>query len=103
MGTTHDPFRADGAPPAATNAVLYRCRLPTNRLCACGRVARALRAEGIGADEVRVSWRKRDRDDIDELTGQRHVPVVVLGREVIADSRRVLEHLTWRRTNHPDR
>ncbi len=79
------------------SAVLYRCRLPTNRLCACGRVARALRADGIAVEEVRVSWRKRDRDGVDELTGQRHVPVVVLGREVIADSRRVLEHLAWRR------
>ncbi len=85
------------------SAVLYRCRLPTNRLCACGRVARALRAEGINVDEVRVSWRKRDRDAIDELTGQRHVPVVVLGREVIADSRRVLEHLAWRRAVRGDR
>ncbi len=84
-------------------ATLYRCPLPTDRLCACGRVARALRAEGIDVEEVRVSWRKRDRDEIDELTGQRHVPVLVLGREVIADSRRVLEHLAWRRAVRGDR
>ncbi len=83
------------------SAVLYRCRLPTNRLCACGRVARELRADGIAVEEVRVAWRQRDRDDVDELTGQRHVPVLVLGREVIADSRRVLEHLAWRRRAPP--
>ena len=78
-------------------AVLYRCGLPSDRLCPCGRVARALRAEGIAAEEIRVPWRKADRDQVDDLTGQRHVPVVVLGRDVICDSRRVLEHLAWRR------
>ncbi len=79
------------------SGVLYRCTIPTDRLCACGRVARALRADGIEVREVRVPWRKADRDDIDELTGQRHVPVLVLGREVICDSRRIVEHLAWRR------
>ena len=79
------------------DAVLYRCRLPTNRLCACGRVARALQADGIAAEEIRVPWSAAERNDVDELTGQRRVPVLLLGREVICDSRRVLEHLRWRR------
>ncbi len=80
-----------------TRATLYRCPLPTDRLCACGRVARALRREGIAVDEIRVGWRGGERDLIDDLTGQRELPVVVLGREVICDSRRVLQHLAWRR------
>jgi hypothetical protein len=43
-----------------------------------------------------VPWRRGERDDIDALTGQRVVPVVVLGREAICDSRRILEHLRFR-------
>ena len=78
------------------NATLHRCRTPTNWLCPCGRVARELRKRGIEVEEQRVAWRKRDRDEIDALTGQRHVPVLVLGREVICDSLRIVEHLRWR-------
>ena len=78
------------------SATLHRCRTPTNWLCPCGRVARELHRRGIDVEEQRVAWRKRDRDAIDALTGQRHVPVLVLGREVICDSVRILEHLRWR-------
>jgi glutaredoxin len=78
------------------SATLYRCRTPTNWLCPCGRVARGLARRGIETETVRVALRARDRDAIDELTGQRHVPVVVLGREVICDSTRIVEHLRWR-------
>lgn len=65
-------------------------------MCACGRVARALRADGYEVDERRVPWRRSARDDVDALTGQRVVPVLVLGREAICDSRRILEHLRFR-------
>jgi glutathione S-transferase len=78
------------------SATLHRCRTPTNWLCPCGRVARELTRRGIEVEERRVGWRKRDRDEIDALTGQRHVPVLVLGREVICDSVRIVEHLRWR-------
>jgi glutathione S-transferase len=78
------------------SATLHRCRTPTDWLCPCGRVARELRRRGIEFEEHRVDWRKRDRDEIDALTGQRHVPVLVLGREVICDSVRIVEHLRWR-------
>jgi glutathione S-transferase len=76
--------------------VLYRCRTPTDRLCGCGRVARALRAGGYDVDERRVPWRRGARDEIDALTGQRVVPVLVIGREAICDSRRIVEHLRFR-------
>jgi len=59
-------------------------------------VARELRRHGIEVEEHRVAWRRRDRDEIDALTGQRYVPVLVLGREVICDSVRIVEHLRWR-------
>ena len=75
---------------------LYRCPTPTNWLCPCGRVARALDRHGIEYETERVAWRSRDRDEVDELTGQRHVPVLELGREVIVDSKRIVEHLRWR-------
>ena len=77
-------------------ATLYRCRTPTNWLCPCGRVARELRRHGEEVEEVRVPWRGRDRPEVQALTGQRHVPVAVLGGEAICDSRRIVEHLRWR-------
>ena len=76
--------------------MLHRCKTPTNRLCACGRVARELRKRGIEVEERRVPWRKSDRAAVDELTGQDRVPLLVLGRDAICDSHRIVEHLRWR-------
>jgi glutathione S-transferase len=75
--------------------VLHRCRTPTDRLCPCGRVARELRRRGIEYEERRVPRRKSERTDVDALTGQDRVPLLVLGREAICDSRRIVEHLRW--------
>ena len=77
-------------------ATLYRCSVPTNWLCPCGRVSRALSREGIAFDEVRVPVRRSDRPEVEALTGQRRVPVVVMDGEAICDSRRIVEHLEWR-------
>jgi glutathione S-transferase len=74
-------------------AVLHRCRTPTNWLCPCGRVARELGRRGIDVEERRVPWRRAARSEVDALTGQDRVPVVELGREVICDSKRIVEHL----------
>jgi glutathione S-transferase len=74
-------------------ATLYRCKTPTDVLCPCGKVARRLRRAGIDYDEVRVAARKRDRPEIEDLTGQRHVPVLVHGEEVVHDSRRIVEYV----------
>jgi glutathione S-transferase len=73
--------------------VLYRCKAPTNLVCRCGTVARRLRSLGIEFDEVRVPFLKRDRPEVEELSGQRWVPVLVHDGEVICDSHRILEHL----------
>ena len=76
-------------------ATLYRCKTPTNWLCPCGKVARRLRAAGVDYDEVRVHVLKRDRPEVEDLTGQRFVPVLVHGDEVIHDSHRIVEYLDW--------
>jgi glutathione S-transferase len=74
-------------------AVLYRCNAPTNLICRCGKVARRLDSLGIEYSEVRVPLLRRDRHEVEELTGQRWVPVLVHGDEVIHDSHRILEYL----------
>lgn len=73
---------------------LHRCPTPTNWLCPCGRVERELRKAGVAHETVREPLRKRDRDAVEALTGQRKVPVLVLdGGEPVVDSRRIVEHL----------
>lgn len=74
-------------------AVLYRCPTPTDVLCPCGRVARALRAAGVAYEEVRVPYRKSRRPQVEELTGQRRVPVLVLDDDALCDSHRIVERL----------
>ncbi|MGI8622492.1 MAG: glutathione S-transferase N-terminal domain-containing protein [Solirubrobacteraceae bacterium] len=73
---------------------LYRCRTPTNRLCPCGRVARALVRHELAHEEVRLA--REDRAAVEALTGQHRVPVLDVDGEAIADSRRIVEHLRWR-------
>ncbi|HTX47616.1 MAG TPA: glutathione S-transferase N-terminal domain-containing protein [Solirubrobacteraceae bacterium] len=78
-------------------ATLYRCTTPTNWLCPCGKVARALKHEEIAFTEVRVPQRRSRRPEVEALTDQRRVPVLVIDGEAICDSRRIVEHLRWRR------
>ena len=75
-------------------AELYRCRTRTNWLCPCGRVARELDRRGYDVTEHRVA--RDDREAIEALTGQTRVPVLVVDRDVVCDSRRIVEHLRWR-------
>lgn len=74
-------------------ATLYRCKAPTDLVCRCGKVARRLRALAVDFEEVRVPFLKRDRPEVHELTGQRWVPVLVHGEEVVHESHRILEYL----------
>ena len=73
--------------------MLYRCKAPTNLVCRCGTVARRLDSMGFDYSEVRVPFSKRQRPEVEELTGQHWVPVLVHGEEVIHDSHRILEYL----------
>jgi glutathione S-transferase len=81
---------------APAEIVLYRCRTPTNFLCPCGAVARRLKRHGVDHRTERVPYRRADRPEILELTGQRRVPVLVDGSEVIHDSRRINQYLDWK-------
>jgi glutaredoxin len=78
-------------------ATLYRCTTPTNWLCPCGKVARALEHDAIPFGEVVVPRRRSRRDEVEALTDQQRVPVLVIDREAICDSRRIIEHLAYRR------
>ena len=78
-------------------ATLYRCSTPTNWLCPCGKVARALRREEIQFEEAVVPQRRSRRPEVEALTDQRRVPVLVIDGEAICDSRRIIEHLEFRR------
>jgi glutathione S-transferase len=80
-------------------ATLYRCSTPTNWLCPCGRIARTLRREGIDYESVVVPQRRSRRPEVEALSGQRRVPVLVLEGDVICDSRRIVEHLELRRAD----
>jgi glutathione S-transferase len=84
----------DGQDGAAR--VLYRCPNPTNVLCPCGAAARRLRKLGLDYRTERVPYRRSSRPEIEELTKQRRVPVLVDGDEVISDSKRILQYLDWR-------
>ena len=75
--------------------VLYRCPTPTDYLCPCGGVARRLRRLGVEHCVEQVPYRRAGRPEINELTGQDRVPVLVDGEEVIHDSKRINEYLEW--------
>jgi glutathione S-transferase len=77
-------------------ATLYRCSTPTNWLCPCGRVARALERQGTAYEAVRVPQRRSRRPEVEALTGQQRVPVLVLDGEAICDSHRIVEQLELR-------
>ena len=79
-----------------SDVVLYRCRTPTNFLCPCGAVERKLDKLGIEHRTERVPQRRSNRPEIEELTGQRRVPVLVDGDEVVHDSRRIAQYLEWK-------
>ena len=78
-------------------AALYRCTTPTNWLCPCGKVARALRRDGVAFQEVRVPQRRSRRPEVEALTDQKRVPVLVIDGQAICDSRRIVEYLELRR------
>lgn len=78
-------------------ATLYRCTTPTDWLCPCGKVARALREAAIPYEPVVVPQRRSRRPEVEALSGQRRVPLLVIDGEAICDSRRITEHLQYRR------
>ena len=78
---------------SGAEVVLYRCRMPTNVLCPCGAVERRLRKLEVDHRTERVAQNRKRRPEIEELTKQKRVPVLIDGDEVISDSKRILEYL----------
>ncbi len=78
--------------------VLYRGPTPTYVLCPCGTAARKLKRAGVEFRTERVPYSRKSRPEIEELTGQRRVPVLVDSEEVIHDSKRIVEYLEWKRS-----
>jgi hypothetical protein len=76
--------------------VLYRCPTRTNVLCPCGAVARRLSRLELSHRTERVPYKRSSRPEIEELTRQRRVPVLVDGEEVIHDSKRIIQYLEWK-------
>jgi glutathione S-transferase len=60
-------------------------------------VARTLKRDGIDFEPVVVPLRRSRRPEVEALSGQRRVPVLILEGDVICDSRRIVEHLQLRR------
>jgi glutathione S-transferase len=87
---------SEGSTAGEPTIVLYRCPNRTNVLCPCGAAARRLRKLGLDYRTERVPYRRSARPEIEELTKQRRVPVLVDGEEVISDSRRIIQYLEWR-------
>ena len=79
-----------------TEIVLYRCPTRTNVLCPCGAVARRLGRLDLSYRTERVPYKRASRPEIEELTRQRRVPVLVDGDEVVSDSKRIIQYLEWR-------
>ena len=79
--------------------VLYRCPTPTNVLCPCGAVARRLGKLRLEYRTARVPYRRSGRPEIEELTHQERVPVLVDGDQVIHDSKRIIQYLDWKYQN----
>jgi glutathione S-transferase len=66
-------------------------------------VARALSREGVAFEEVVVPQSRTRRPEVQALTDQRRVPVLVIDGEAICDSHRILEYLEFRRGCGPSR
>jgi glutathione S-transferase len=66
-------------------------------------VERRLRKFGLAHETARVPFRKGDRPEIRELTGQQRVPVLVDGEEIVNDSKRILQYLVHEYGDGSDR
>jgi glutathione S-transferase len=60
-------------------------------------VARALAKDKISFEQVAVPQRRSRRPEVEALTDQRRVPVLVIDGQAICDSRRIVEYLEFRR------
>ena len=77
--------------------VLFRCPSPDFLGCSCAKAAKSLKKAGVEFESRKVPYSKKKRPEVEELTGQKRVPVLIDGDEVIHDSKRIREYVehTW--------
>jgi len=59
----------------------------------CAAARQAIENVGAPVELVEVPYDRAERDEVERASGQRRVPVLVDGDEVIVDSRRIVRHL----------
>ena len=78
-------------------ATLYRCTTPTTGCARAGRWRARCADDDIAFEQVGVPQRRSRRPEVEALTDQRRVPVLVIDGQAICDSRRIVEYLELRR------
>ena len=68
----------------------------------CAAARQALANVGVEYEIVNVPSEREFREEVEELSGQRLVPVLVDGETVVWDSRRIVRHL-YARYGGPER
>jgi glutathione S-transferase len=59
----------------------------------CAAARQGIENVGVEVELVEVPYPRDERDEVWEISGQRRVPVLVDGDEVVVDSRRIVRHL----------
>jgi glutathione S-transferase len=59
----------------------------------CAAARQAIENVGAAVELVEVPYPRDERDEVEAVSGQRRVPVLVDGEHVVIDSRRIVRHL----------
>ena len=59
----------------------------------CAAARQAIENVGVEVELVEVPYPREERDEVERVSGQRRVPVLVDGGDVVVESRRVVRHL----------
>jgi glutathione S-transferase len=59
----------------------------------CAAARQAIENVGAEVELVEVPYPREERDEVERMSGQRRVPVLVDGDDVVVESRRVVRHL----------
>lgn len=59
----------------------------------CAAARQAIENVGVEVELVEVPYPRQERDGVWDLSGQRRIPLLVDGDEVIVDSRRIVRYL----------
>jgi glutathione S-transferase len=59
----------------------------------CAAARQAIENVGAEVELVEVPYPREERDEVERVSGQRRVPVLVDGDDVVVESRRVVRHL----------